>query len=88
MQHCLMADGHVLADVERVARVRMQYGAFLHIAVDAHGDAFVVAANRGAKPYGRIRFQGHLADHVGRIGNKSGSINLWRIGAQLVECHR
>src|SRR5450830_1223020 len=51
MQHRLVADGHVLADVERVARVRVQYGAFLHIAVGAHGDAFIVTAKRGAEPY-------------------------------------
>ncbi len=87
VQHGLVADGHVLADRERIAHVRMHHRAFLDVAVLADGDALVVAADRGAEPHRGIRLEGHLADQGCRIGHEGRCIDLGGMLAQLVNRH-
>jgi len=87
VQHGLVADRHVLADLERVARIGVHHGAFLNIAVLADRDGLVVAAQRGAEPYRRIRGEPDPAHQGGRVGDERRRIDLGRMLAQLVNSH-
>ena len=67
MQHGLVADGDVLAERERDARVGVQDRGVLDVAALADGDDVVVAAHHGVEPDARLVVQDHGADHGGVV---------------------
>lgn len=88
VQHRLMADCDVFAYHERVAGIGVQHAAFLDIAVFADRDAFIVAANRHAKPDAGIGLDVGLADDIGGFRHVSRRIDEGNMFAELVDSHK
>src|SRR5690606_33782743 len=67
VEHDHMADGHAVADGQRLAGVGMQDAAVLDIGVPPDCDRIVVAPDRRAKPDAGARLENHVSyDGCGR----------------------
>src|SRR5712692_9899164 len=67
VQHCLVADGDVLAEGERNARIGVQDRGVLDVGALADGDDVAVASHDRVVPDARLIVQDHGADHGGVV---------------------
>ena len=87
MQHHLVTDGHVPADVERKAGVGVEDGAFLDVARLADADRLVVAAGDGAEPEAGLVADDHFAHQGGLAGDEGGGGDLGSLASYAVLGH-
>ena len=67
MQHHVVADGHVVADDERMGIVRhMQHAEILHVRPVAETDIIHITANHGVEPGAALLAHDDVTDHDGR----------------------
>src|SRR5690606_22633177 len=76
VQHGLVADGDMVANGQRVARIGVQDGTFLDVGACSYGDGFVIATNDRTWPDTAVLFQYDLANQCGLGGNKAAVVNL------------
>ena len=65
VQHHHVADGNVCANGEWRPVIGMQNRVVLHVAILAHFDGIIVAAQYGAEPYACVLLQDDIANHDG-----------------------
>ncbi|MNN50330.1 hypothetical protein D3C81_1649100 [compost metagenome] len=73
-----MADADIVGQHQREAGIGMQHRAFLHIAIAAYGDVFIVTTYRHLEPDTGVIHDGDASDYgrgirdVSRSGNVRG----------------
>ncbi|MNS93376.1 hypothetical protein D3C72_1275450 [compost metagenome] len=82
-----MADGDLVTQRQRRARIGMEHGAFLDVGVLAHHDRFVVATDHHAGPGTRARLERHVADDGGFGGHVGIAVDGRGEVADLVKRH-
>ena len=87
MQHRLMTDCHILDQGEWITHVSVQHAAFLHIAVFADMNQFIVAPKRCAKPHIGTGIEFDFADQCRGLGDPGICGDLGDMVAQLVYRH-
>src|SRR5262245_13198702 len=83
-----MTDGHIGADGDWKPGVGVKHCVVLDVAAVAHLDRIIVAAKDSTGPYADSFPQGYFADHRRAVGNVGRTWNMWRIVAELIDCHR
>ena len=89
MQHDLVADAAVFADVDGEARIDVQHTQILDIGAGADLDAIVIAAHNAAKPDADIVADLDVTDHDGIFGHPEAAwprrLNFHAV--EFIKCH-